>query len=437
MKKINESTLASLVGRLREYMAEADPAPAAPAAAPAPGAPVANAPVDPAAGPANAKEQNFQTALKQIKDLYAKAQVPYPPTDKIVQQRFGLPDPLPATAAEWDGTMPKSTGSDFLTKNLFGRQASKDVAGAQKVNDLSNAGNAKADAATATDMAQLKTLVDKLKAMAAAPAAPATSDGKPANGMNEYEPGTAPAAAPAAAPAVPGVKAGGGVVDTRGGIGGVDEMEESTTYFLNKLRLIEADAAPAAAPAAVGEDKAAIIKQIQDIMARINGNNENPPADVAAALQDAQTAMDAANKAPAPAPAAPTGSAALDGTKPGADPATTIPGGPATAAGGPGKVSRDDMPFGKAFAAARAAGEKTFTWKGKPYTTDLAKPAAPKAPTAPTAPTAPAPAAPAPGSFGADVAKRKSMMAPYQKVSESITYSDDQSLARIIDLARR
>ena len=415
MKKINESTLASLVGRLREYMAEADPAPAAPAAAPAPapGAPVANAPADPAAGPANAKEQNFQTALKQIKDLYAKAQVPYPPTDKIVQQRFGLPDPLPATAAEWDGTMPKSTGSDFLTKNLFGRQASKDVAGAQKVNDLSNAGNAKADAATATDMAQLKTLVDKLKAMAAAPAAPATSDGKPANGMNEYEPGTAPAAAPAAAPAVPGVKAGGGVVDTRGGIGGVDEMEESTTYFLNKLRLIEADAAPAAAPAAGGEDKAAIIKQIQDIMARINGNNENPPADVAAALQDAQTAMDAANKAPAPA--APTGSAALDGTKPGADPATTIPGGPATAAGGPGKVSRDDMPFGKAFAAARAAGEKTFTWKGKPYTTDLAKPAAPKAPTAP-----------APAAGGQPT-----------KMRESITYSDDQSLARIIDLARR
>jgi hypothetical protein len=61
---------------------------------------------------------------------------------------------------------------------------------------------------------------------------------------------------------------------------------------------------------------------------------------------------------------------------PGADPATTIQGGAASAAGGPAKANRDDMPFGKAFAAARAAGEKQFTWKGKPYTTDVAKPGA-------------------------------------------------------------
>jgi len=72
--------------------------------------------------------------------------------------------------------------------------------------------------------------------------------------------------------------------------------------------------------------------------------------------------------------AAPTGSAALDGTKPGADPATTIPGGPDTAVGGatPGVVNRDNMSFSQAFAAARSAGEKQFTWKGKPYTTELA-----------------------------------------------------------------
>ena len=76
--------------------------------------------------------------------------------------------------------------------------------------------------------------------------------------------------------------------------------------------------------------------------------------------------------------AAPTGSAALDGTKPGADPATTIPGGPDTAVGGatPGVVNRDNMSFSQAFAAARSAGEKQFTWKGKPYTTELAKPGA-------------------------------------------------------------
>lgn len=38
--------------------------------------------------------------------------------------------------------------------------------------------------------------------------------------------------------------------------------------------------------------------------------------------------------------------------------------------------------FGKAFAAARAAGDKKFTFKGKDYTTDMAKSAAPKAATA-------------------------------------------------------
>lgn len=268
------------------------------------------APEAPAAGPANAKEQNYQIALKQIKDLYAKSQVPYPPTDKILQSRYGLPDPLPPLD-QWGGTMPKSTGADFLTRNLFGRQASADTAKQQGVNDLSNAGSARADAAVAADMAKLTDLVGKLKALSATPA--------PAQGAKPT----------AATPAVPGVKAGGQVVDTRGGIGGVDEMEESTTYFLNKLRMLEADA-----PAA-GGDKASIIKQIQDIMADINAQNETPPQDVIKALSDAQAAIDTANK--------PTGSAALDGTKPGADPATTIPGGPATAAGGAGVVPLDQI----------------------------------------------------------------------------------------------
>jgi len=60
-------------------------------------------------------------------------------------------------------------------------------------------------------------------------------------------------------------------------------------------------------------------------------------------------------------------------------------------------VNRDSMTFGQAFADARKGGEKTFTWKGKLYTTDIA---APKTPTAPSgimaAPTATAPTATAP-----------------------------------------
>jgi len=48
--------------------------------------------------------------------------------------------------------------------------------------------------------------------------------------------GGKPVAAPTPAPAVPGVTAGGGVVDTRGGIAGQDEMEESKKYFKENAR---------------------------------------------------------------------------------------------------------------------------------------------------------------------------------------------------------
>jgi len=52
-------------------------------------------------------------------------------------------------------------------------------------------------------------------------------------------------------------------------------------------------------------------------------------------------------------------------------------------------INRDAMPFGKAFADARAKGEKQFTWKGKKYAVQMA---APKQ--APKQAANPAPAAP-------------------------------------------
>lgn len=60
-------------------------------------------------------------------------------------------------------------------------------------------------------------------------------------------------------------------------------------------------------------------------------------------------------------------------------------------------ASRDAMPFGKAFADARAKGEKEFTWKGKKYAVAMAapKPAAPaKTQSATPAPALPGQAAP-------------------------------------------
>ena len=53
--------------------------------------------------------------------------------------------------------------------------------------------------------------------------------------------------------------------------------------------------------------------------------------------------------------------------------ATPAPAAPAAAAA---PANRDAMPFGKAFADARAKGEKEFTWKGKKYAVTMAKPAA-------------------------------------------------------------
>lgn len=91
--------------------------------------------------------------------------------------------------------------------------------------------------------------------------------------------------------------------------------------------------------------------------------------------------------APAPAPAAPTPAAtpvanavAASGQPDDAtgvdaavaQQATTVP--PAQSAQPAAPQNRDSMTFGQAFADARKNKEATFTWKGKSYNTELAKP---------------------------------------------------------------
>lgn len=85
----------------------------------------------------------------------------------------------------------------------------------------------------------------------------------------------------------------------------------------------------------------------------------------------------------------------------------------------------DSMPFGKAFQTAQAQGLKQFTWKGKPYAVQ-AKPAAQAA-----KPAKPAPQMNNPGTTtpqGMDIS---------QMSAESVGYSEDQTLARIVELSRR
>jgi len=255
----------------------------------------AGAPPKPAA---NAREQQYNTALKQIQDLYAKAKVQYPPQDDIIRQRFGLPPALPPIA-QWDGKMPAAGQADWLTRNVLGRDASKAVAGQQAANNISNTANAKSDAETEADVKELGTLVAQLKdALAGKGPAPvslsqAATPGTPAAGVafNQGKAYGGYGQAPAAAPAT---------------------LAESIARLNKKIRLMEtpmgqdpAQKAAAAAPPPLdttGKDNG--IQKIKDLMAKINGNNENPPQDVAQALSDAQAAIDqfeaAAKNAPPP-----------------------------------------------------------------------------------------------------------------------------------------
>jgi hypothetical protein len=57
------------------------------------------------------------------------------------------------------------------------------------------------------------------------------------------------------------------------------------------------------------------------------------------------------------------------------EPGMTVAAGAAPAGQAAQPANRDAMPFGKAFADAKAKGEKEFTWKGKKYAVQMAKPA--------------------------------------------------------------
>ena len=245
---------------------------------------------------ANAREQQYNTALKQIQDLYAKAKVGYPPKDDVVRQRYGLPPALPPIA-QWDGKMPQAGQADWLTRNVLSRDATKSVAGQQAANNISNTANAKSDAETEADVKQLTTLVAQLKA-----------------GLEGKGPAPVTLSQSAPAAATPGTQAAGVAFNQGKAYGGYGQgpapatLAESIARLNKKIRLLE-DTAQDQAKAAIiknspvvqasqspvpldttGKDD--IIKKIQELMTKINGNNEDPPQDVAQALSDAQAAID-------------------------------------------------------------------------------------------------------------------------------------------------
>ena len=120
--------------------------------------------------------------------------------------------------------------------------------------------------------------------------------------------------------------------------------------------------------AAMKANQAAAIGANQDAddlaMGQAMTANAAQAAALASGAQDDATGVDKAVAANGAAPA-PTMSAAAPAPAPagqGASPAAP--------------ANRDAMPFGKAFADAKAKGESQFTWKGKPYAVQLEKPAA-------------------------------------------------------------
>jgi hypothetical protein len=136
------------------------------------------------------------------------------------------------------------------------------------------------------------------------------------------------------------------------------KANESTTYFLNKLRLIESRQLHEALTA---EEE----KQL-DTLAQSYGDSEDP--EIAGLMKQYSDYKNSKQKA---TPAAPPQAASVTPA------ATAAPAAPA------GPINRDSMTFGQAFADARKKGEKQFPWRGKPYAVKMAPPK-PKDPTART-----------------------------------------------------
>ena len=193
------------------------------------------------------------------------------------------------------------------------------------------------------------------------PAAPAPAAPAPA---------AAPAAAPAPAtpaapaPAAPAKMADGGPPATPEQLKWLGGADPTDKFILARMRKAVPNA-PAAAPAAAAPAPAPALTAA-----------DQEDADMGKAMAaNAQAATQAANGVNA----AGQNVTMPDGTNPETGEKTTVanaaPAAPEQAAMPAAAASRDAMPFGKAFADAKAKGEKTFMWKGKSYAVQMADPA--------------------------------------------------------------
>lgn len=268
MKKINESQLAARVNNLRDYLSKIDEAPLynmdpqnKPGATPAPTGNSFDAKL--AQANAAAKAKGGRTGPAPV------AKVTPDPKGPGARPN-GWTDRMMGNDKRWDAQYAAKYNPDGTAKKGAVAVAKAKTPAAQQAADPALAPQAGTPAAaTSVDAAKAAGAeMNKEPAQAAAPAAtgpwPAGSpqatawaalspeDQKwlggadPTDQMilarapNGGKPAAAPGqgASPAPAQAVPGVKAGGEVVDTRGGLQGQDEMEESVTFQNDELNRI-------------------------------------------------------------------------------------------------------------------------------------------------------------------------------------------------------
>ena len=396
-------------------------------------------------------QRNYAMALQQIKDLYNKAEVSYPPKDDIVRQRYGLPPELPPFD-QWDGKMPNAEQADYLTRNLFGRGASADAQTQNAANQTAAQTKIATDAAVDAKVEELKKAVTSLLALIGtrdAKTGGAVTTGPMEETMRRLRNLIAEAEAPIQArPSVTPLPAPTATAGTPPPATG--------------------SAAPAATPAS---DKAGLIQQCQAIMSEIEkleGADHDP--ETVEALKNAQAAIDQAAKTPDEAkPSAATDTVNPDEIEKAKEVAQAekekqigANQDAEDAAGGQSTVATTPpapQGFGQAFRAARNLqmkkdpknpGGGIFTWNGKQYTTQqkddagvTPPPAAPTPPVAPTPPkeldrmslgkppsdftNVPYPATPRP----------MNVKPLPGRIQETVNYEDDQTLARIVSLSRR
>jgi len=420
MKKFNESQLLDKVRGLREYLAitEAD------ALAPNP---YANDPKQAAIyatlSPADQAWATKGGGKPDLTDKYIAARAPnkfkpvaQAPTTDVLTRGLGATPPVAGSGSANNTTIvpqqapaqsamnqaSASTSAPANTANSMGVSPHANVAGSPTAVNVPAAPAAQGaiQAADIPKVARFKELIAKA--------------------------GGAPAAAPAA--------------------GG---FSEGVNYFLNKLRLLEGltpeeqKELDTLSSELAGYD--GVDTDVSDMLAKYKTLPRADAVTAAANPNNSEAGMAAGgggrggNATPADdnsgAPPVATDATSLATTQSVAGNQTGTTAGPAAAdnSGAPPAAATnfDSMPFGKAFATAKAQGLKQFTWKGKPYAVKMAATAATKPP-----------ANKATVSNAVKTSAEQQVGAPAGTYGESTlpsgqtVYSEDQSLARIIQLAR-